>query len=84
MSEPETSNDDLFRGFMDDLIDVVPGQSTDVFSNSLMTSKSGKPGCAIYGNVSLFGLSIRIFEVIILSVVKFVVTWFVSDILKDK
>lgn len=48
MSEPETSlnsNDDLFRGFfngMDDLIDVVPGQSGDVFSSSLMSTKSGK------------------------------------------
>jgi hypothetical protein len=45
MSEPETSNDDLFRGFfngMDDLIDVVPGQSSDVFSTSLMSTKSGK------------------------------------------
>jgi hypothetical protein len=45
MSETETSNDDLFRGFftgMDDLIDVVPGQSTDVFSSSLISTKSGK------------------------------------------
>ncbi len=45
MSEPETNNEDLFRGFfngMDDLIDVVPGQSTDVFSTSLMSTKSGK------------------------------------------
>jgi hypothetical protein len=44
MSETETSNDDLFRGFftgMDDLIDVVPGQSTDVFSSSLISTKSG-------------------------------------------
>ena len=52
MSEPETSNDDLFRGFMDDLIDVVPGQPTDVFSNSLMPSKSGK-SCCVAANFAM-------------------------------
>ena len=44
-NEHETSlnsNDDIFRGlYNDDLIDVVPGQSTDVFSTSLMSTKSG-------------------------------------------
>lgn len=54
MSEPETSlnsNDDLFRGFfngMDDLIDVVPGQSSDVFSTSLMSTKSGRKRLLIF------------------------------------
>ena len=45
-NEHETSlnsNDDIFRGlYNDDLIDVVPGQSTDVFSTSLMSTKSGQ------------------------------------------
>lgn len=40
-----SSQDDIFRGIfadtLDDLIDVVPGQPTDVFSTSLMSNKSG-------------------------------------------
>ena len=37
-----------------------------------------------YGNTFLFGLFIRTFEVILISVVKFFVICLVSKILKDK
>ena len=60
MSETETGNDDIFRLFtgMDDLIDVVPGQSTDVFSSSLISTKSGKTliaVCVVYMTVKIYG-----------------------------